>query len=78
MAATLDQAAKTAATGTVTLSGVDVAPSQTWNWLKINDTKLTVPEPPAADPAADVPAAARRITCGAAPLSCPPAQPHRP
>lgn len=65
MAATLDQAAKTAATGTVTLSGVDVAPSQTWNWLKINDTKLTVPEPPAADPAADVPAAARRITCGA-------------
>lgn len=49
----------------ITLSGVDQAPSQTWNWLKINDCALEVPTPPAADPAAEVPAAARRIACGA-------------
>ena len=55
----------TQATGAVALAGVDAAPAQTWNWLKINDTQLTVPEPPAADPMADVPAAARRITGGA-------------
>ena len=49
----------------VKLSGVGQAPSQTWNWLKINDCALEVPTPPAADPAAEVPAAARRIACGA-------------
>ena len=49
----------------LTLSGVDQAPSQTWNWLKINDCALEVPTPPAADPAAEVPAAARRVACGA-------------
>ena len=49
----------------ITLAGVDQAPSQTWNWLKINDCAIEVPTPPAADPAAEVPAAARRIACGA-------------
>ena len=49
----------------LTLSGVDQTPAQTWNWLKTNDTTLVVPTPPAADPAAEVPAAARRIACGA-------------
>ena len=48
-----------------TLTGVGLTPAQTWNWLKTNDTTLVVPEPPAADPMAEVPAAARRITCGA-------------
>ena len=48
-----------------TLTGVGLTPAQTWNWLKTNDTALVVPEPPAADPMAEVPAAARRITCGA-------------
>lgn len=47
-----------------TLTGVGLTPAQTWNWLKTNDTTLVVPEPPAADPMAEVPAAARRITCG--------------
>lgn len=49
----------------ITLAGVDQAPSQTWNWLKINDCAIEVPTPPAADPATEVPAAARRIACGA-------------
>lgn len=48
-----------------TLTGVGLTPAQTWNWLKTNDTTLIVPEPPAADPMAEVPASARRITCGA-------------
>ena len=48
-----------------TLTGVGLTPAQTWNWLKTNDTTLVVPEPPAADPMAEVPASARRITCGA-------------
>lgn len=48
-----------------TLTGVGLTPAQTWNWLKTNDTTLVVPEPPAADPMAEVPAAARRMTCGA-------------
>lgn len=48
-----------------TLTGVGLTPAQTWNWLKTNDTTLVVPESPAADPMAEVPAAARRITCGA-------------
>ncbi|MEE1372097.1 MAG: SufD family Fe-S cluster assembly protein [Parolsenella sp.] len=48
-----------------TLTGAGLTPAQTWNWLKTNDTTLVVPEPPAADPMAEVPAAARRITCGA-------------
>ena len=48
-----------------TLTGVGLTPAQTWNWLKTNDTTLVVPEPPAADPRAEVPASARRITCGA-------------
>ena len=48
-----------------TLTGVGLTPAQTWNWLKTNDTTLVVPEPPAADPIAEVPASARRITCGA-------------
>ncbi|WP_293834823.1 SufD family Fe-S cluster assembly protein [uncultured Parolsenella sp.] len=48
-----------------TLTGVGLTPAQTWNWLKANDTTLVVPEPPAADPMAEVPASARRITCGA-------------
>lgn len=48
-----------------TLTGVGLTPAQTWNWLKTNDTTLVVPEPPAAGPMAEVPAAARRITCGA-------------
>lgn len=48
-----------------TLTGVGLTPAQTWNWLKTNGTTLVVPEPPAADPMAEVPAAARRITCGA-------------
>ena len=48
-----------------TLTGVGPTPAQTWNWLKTNDTTLVVPEPPAADPMAEVPASARRITCGA-------------
>lgn len=48
-----------------TLTGVGLTSAQTWNWLKTNDTTLVVPEPPAADPMAEVPAAARRITCGA-------------
>ena len=48
-----------------TLTGVGLTPAQTWNWLKTNDTALVVPEPPAADPMAEVPASARRITCGA-------------
>lgn len=49
----------------LTLTGVDRTPAQTWNWLKTNDCELKVPTPPAADPAAEVPAAARRIACGA-------------
>ena len=65
MATTHDTTAVKAAEGTLTLTGVDVAPAQTWNWLKINDTALTVPAPPAADPMAEVPAAARRIAGGA-------------
>lgn len=48
-----------------TLTGVNQTPAQTWNWLKTNDCSLLVPTPPAADPAAEVPAAARRIACGA-------------
>ena len=48
-----------------TLTGVGLTPAQTWNWLKTNDTTLVVPEPPATDPMAEVPASARRITCGA-------------
>ena len=48
-----------------TLTGVGLTPAQTWNWLRTNDTTLVVPEPPAADPMAEVPAAARRVTCGA-------------
>ena len=48
-----------------TLTSVGLTPAQTWNWLKTNDTTLVVPEPPAADPMAEVPASARRITCGA-------------
>ena len=48
-----------------TLSNVNLTPAQTWNWLKTNDCTLKVAEPPAADPAAEVPAAARRIACGA-------------
>ena len=48
-----------------TLSNVNLTPAQTWNWLKTNDCALKVAEPPAADPAAEVPAAARRIVCGA-------------
>ena len=48
----------------LTLTGVDRTPAQTWNWLKTNDCELKVPTPPAADPAAEVPAA-RRIACGA-------------
>ena len=49
----------------LTLTGVDRTPAQTWNWLKTNDCELKVPAPPAADPAAEVPAAARRIAGGA-------------
>ena len=49
----------------LTLTGVDRTPAQTWNWLKTNDCELKVPTPPAADPADEVPAAARRIACGA-------------
>ena len=49
----------------LTLTGVDRTPAQTWNWLKTNDCELRVPTPPAADPAAEVPAAARRIAGGA-------------
>ncbi len=49
----------------LTLTGVDRTPAQTWNWLKTNDCELKVPTPPAADPAAEVPAAARRIAGGA-------------
>ena len=29
--------------GTVTLSHVDPAPAQTWNWLAVNETSLEVP-----------------------------------
>ena len=48
-----------------TLSGVNQTPAQTWNWLKTNECSLLVPTAPAADPAAEVSAAARRIECGA-------------
>ena len=49
------------------IDGVGRTPAQTWNWLRTNDTSLVVPTPPAADPAAEVPAAARRIMGGAGP-----------
>lgn len=51
----------------LTLTGVDRTDAQTWNWLKNNDCELRVPAAPAADPAAEVPAAARRIAGGAGP-----------
>ena len=63
--ATTRETAEHAAPGTLRLTGVDAAPAQTWNWLRCNDTSLVVSSPPAADFAAEVPAAARRITCGA-------------
>lgn len=47
------------------LTGIDIAPAQTWNWLKTNEASLLVPDAPAADPAAEVPAAARRVETGA-------------
>lgn len=47
------------------LTGIDIAPAQTWNWLKTNETSLLVPDAPAADPQAEVPAAARRVQTGA-------------
>ena len=47
------------------LTGVNRTPAQTWNWLKTNECQLVVPAAPAADPQTDVPAAARRIECGA-------------
>lgn len=47
------------------LTGIDIAPAPTWNWLKTNEATLMVPEPPAADPMAEVSAAARRIVTGA-------------
>lgn len=49
----------------VTLGDVNANPAQTWNWLKNNDVAMRVPTPAAADPMAEVPAAARRIACGA-------------
>ena len=63
--ATAEAGAGVAAEGTQVLRGVDVAPAQTWNWLRTNDATLVVPAPPAADPMAEVPAAARRIAGGA-------------
>lgn len=47
------------------LTGIDSAPAPTWNWLKTNDTTMVVPTAPAADPQAEVPAAARRVLTGA-------------
>lgn len=47
------------------LTGIDIAPAETWNWLKTNEASLLVPDAPAADPAAEVPAAARRVLTGA-------------
>lgn len=47
------------------LTGINSAPAPTWNWLKTNETSMLVPTAPAADPAAEVPAAARRILTGA-------------
>ena len=49
----------------VKLGDVNSNPAQTWNWLKNNGVAMRVPTPAAADPLAEVPAAARRIACGA-------------
>jgi Fe-S cluster assembly scaffold protein SufB len=52
---------------TVTLSGVDATPTQTWNRLRVNDTTLEVPAPASSKREVVLDGRVARVSCGAGP-----------